>query len=338
MMRHGSVSRRLTIGLALVGLVGTALLFLFVALEYGLTWSAFLDPDRAPSIWFEMREHVVIPVFVVIVPMTLAARWVIRRALAPLQTAAAQVDAAPGMARGFRIDPSGLPIEAVPFAHAVNGLLERLDRAAADQEGFAADVAHELRTPLTVMALEAERLDPAPAAAMKRDIAHMRRLIDQLMLLAQLDADVAARTPAAPVPLASLAGDVASRLAPLAIAAGRAIAVEALGEPIVAGRREAIAAALRNLIENALRVTPEGGTVTIIVGPGATLAVRDEGTGLSTEHLALLKHRHGRGDHASADGAGLGLAIVNRIMIAHGGTLDTLPDHRELQLLFPAAS
>ncbi|MFZ5749155.1 MAG: sensor histidine kinase [Pseudomonadota bacterium] len=336
MTERRSISRRLTLGLMAVGSAGTLLLFLFVAIEYGMTLSTFLDPVDLPRVIHELSEHVLMPVLVLILPMTLAGRWVIRRALAPLEDAAARVDAAPGMARGFRIDTVPLPLEALPFAQSVNALLERLDRAAADQESFAADVAHELRTPLTLLALEADRVDAEPARRMQQDIAQMRRLIDQLMLLAQLDADLAAHVPQTRFGLATLAADVAGHMAPIAVAQGRRIAVDGDGDPQIAGRREAVAAALRNLIENALRVTPPDGTVTLRVGPGATIAVCDEGEGLSAERLALLIRRHRRGDHASADGAGLGLAIVARIMAAHGGRVSAGPERGVLRLEFAA--
>ena len=64
--------------------------------------------------------------------------------------------------------------------------------------------------------------------------------------------------------------------------------------------------------------------------------MRDEGPGLALERLRDLVQRHRRADHASKDGAGLGLAIVDRIMAAHGGTLETDPADRELVLRFPA--
>lgn len=339
MNARATIARRLTIGMAAVGLTGAMLLFFFIAIEYGMTWRTFTDAQDMPRVVHEIFEHVLMPVLLLILPMTLAARFVIRRALAPLVDAAARVDAAPAMARGFRIDTAPLPVEALPFAQSVNALLERLDRAAADQEAFAADVAHELRTPLTLLALEADRMEGEPVARMRRDIAQMRRLIEQLMLLAQLDADLAARVGPASVALSELASDVAGRMAPVAVAEDRHIAVEdRMGDapaPVVPGRREALAAALRNLVENALRVTPEGGTVTILVGPGACLSVRDEGAGLPPERLAELVRRLRRGDHASADGAGLGLAIVERIVHAHGGTLSTLPAERTLRIAFP---
>ena len=103
----------------------------------------------------------------------------------------------------------------------------------------------------------------------------------------------------------------------------------------VVGDRLGLERALGNLIENATRVTPTGGTIQVRVGPGAILAVRDEGPGLTPDRLRDLVQRHRRADHASKTGAGLGLAIVERIMAAHGGRLTTDPATRELALRFP---
>src|SRR3546814_13325312 len=97
------------------------------------------------------------------------------------------------------------------------------------------------------------------------------------MLLAQIDAASAAQFPLESVSLVEIARDVVSLLAPGIIAEGKAITLDAgSGHPVARGRREAIAAALRNLIENAVRVTPTGWTVTIRVGPDPVIAVRSE--------------------------------------------------------------
>src|SRR3546814_2679316 len=95
------------------------------------------------------------------------------------------------------------------------------------QEAFAADVAHELRTPLAVLSLEFDRLDHDDSARLKHDVAAMRRLIDQLMLLAQIDAASAAQFPLESVSLVEIARDVVSLLAPGTIAEGKAITLDA---------------------------------------------------------------------------------------------------------------
>ncbi|MEQ1785125.1 MAG: HAMP domain-containing sensor histidine kinase, partial [Hyphomonadaceae bacterium] len=171
-----------------------------------------------------------------------------------------------------------------------------------------------------------------------RDVTNMSRLVDQLLVLAQLDAQAAARVPMQDVVLADVAADIVSHFAPLALDEGKEIALEPGDGAIVCGRPEAISAALRNLVENALRVTPSHKTVTVFVGPGAKLRVRDGGPGLSQEALQDFRQRLHRGDHSSKSGAGLGLAIASRIMEAHGGSLKTDPDHTELLLAFDDAT
>lgn len=333
-----SVSRKLARGLALVGLAGAMLLLAAVVFFYSLTFADLAVKDALLQAVREMLEHVALPLIVLMVPVAFLVRHVIRQAFGSLEEAASAIEAARGHERGFRIDTSHMPAEALPFTDAVNDLLGRLDDAALRQEAFAADVAHELRTPLAVLSLELDRLDHEDAARLKNDVAGMRRLIDQLMLLAQIDAASAAQLPLEAVSLVDVARDVVSFLAPAIIAEGKGITVNAGSEhPVARGRREAIAAALRNLIENAVRVTPAGSMVNIRVGPDPVIAVRDGGEGLSSERLGELVRRHRRADHASTTGAGLGLAIVDRIIAAHGGRLTTDPVARELSSHFPVA-
>lgn len=328
-MMQASVSRRLALGLGVVGFSGAALLLFFVAIEYRM--SGFADVTA------ELAEHVLVPLVVLVIPLCIASLMVIRRSLAPLGVAARGIEASDASDRGFRIDSTALPSEAVPFALSVNRLLNRLDEAAARHEAFAADVAHELKTPLAVLALELHRLDHPAASRLKADVLALSRLVDQLMLLAQLDADAAAQIPKMTVPLEEVAVDVVQLMAPSAIDDGRGLELEVIDQSIIAGRREAIAAALRNLVENALRVTPAGRSVKVIVGPGPRLSVHDEGPGLAPAKLEELLARHSRADHASRDGAGLGLAIVARIVNAHGGRISSNPQARRITLEFAGA-
>src|SRR3546814_15014479 len=114
------------------------------------------------------------------------------------------------------------------------------------------------------------------------------------MLLAQIDAASAAQFPLESVSLVEIARDVVSLLAPGIIAEGKAITLDAgSGHPVARGRRDAIAAALRNLIENAVRVAPTGSTVTRRLGPDPVIAVGDGGGGLATDRLRDLGRRWG---------------------------------------------
>gem|GEM_PF-5406373 len=184
-----------------------------------------------------------------------------------------------------------------------------------------------------MLALELDGLDHPDAPRLRAEVIAMRRLIDQLMLLARVEAQSVAQSIRDSVRLEDVSADVVSLMAPGAIAAEKSLSLTRVGDvaPIM-GQRETVAAALRNLVENALRVTPAGGAVTVIAGPGPRLRVKDGGAGLTPERLAELVQRHRRADHASSEGAGLGLAIVARIMAAHGGTLSSVADAQELVL------
>lgn len=329
-----SIVGRLTLSLTLVALIGAVLLLLFIGVEYRISFADLSDALALPAVVHELNEHVVVPMLLLATPMTVTALWAIRRAIEPLEEAARKIDAAKE-ARGVRVDAESLPLEARPFARSINALLDRVDAAAAMHEAFAADIAHELRTPLTLLSLELDQLDDAKAERLRVDVGAMRRLIDQLMVLAQIDAERLAQMAPTPVDLVELAGDVVAQMAPAALADGKQIELSGEDSAVIAGRREAIAAALRNLVENALRVTPAGQTVVVLADRPGELAVRDGGEGLSSERLKILVERLRRADHASSNGAGLGLAIVARIMAAHGGRLATNPEQRELRLIFP---
>jgi two-component system, OmpR family, sensor kinase len=336
MNRRPSVFQRLALGLAFVGLVGTVLLLGAVVIEYQFTFENLATPDALAAALREMLEHVALPVLALLVPMALAGLWVIKKAFLPMRLAAKQIDDADTVARAFRIDTDAMPDEVLPFTSAVNKLLDRLDRSAAQHEAFAADIAHELRTPLAVLSLELDQLEHPSAPRLKAEVVSMARLIDQLMLLAQIDADQTAYVQVEQVDLADVCANVAAMLAPTIVRSGKLVELDSGSAQVkVLGRREAIAAALRNLVENGVRVTPVGGTILIRVTGDACIHVQDGGAGLTSARLSEVIKRNRRSDHANPDGAGLGLAIVARIMMAHGGTLTSNPNARELTLTFP---
>lgn len=331
-----SIYRRLLLGLGLVGLGSCLLLLAAVFVDYNLGYRTLTTGQAASKAWHEVLEHVVLPALLFVVPTALAIIVVVRRALEPLEAAAREIEANSGMERSFRLDLAIFPQEALPFAKALNDLLDRLEKSAAQREAFAADVAHELRTPLALARLELAEIGGEAKERLSADLQAMQRLIDQLLLLAQVQSAEATDIPLEVQDLAAIGSECVALLAPGAIAQGKQLAFEAApGTPPVAGWREAMQAALRNLVENALRVTPAGGTVVVAVGPGPCLSVRDEGHGLSPEELDRLVHRHARAEKSSSTGAGLGLSIVDQIMRAHGGRLSTVPERQELRLHFP---
>lgn len=338
MTEHTSMHERLGQRITLVGTIGGAILLVFVGLDFDILFGEGMRTLGFGGVLHEIVDHVILPLLVLTYPAYLITRLIAGAALEPLKTAGDRIESAGSHERGFRVDAAGLPIEAMPFVDAVNGLLHRLDDAAARQEAFATDVAHELRTPLSIARLEVDRRDDPTLLPLSRELDAMARLIDQLLLMAKLDAHTASPTGSAITDLEEVATNVASRMAVIAVEQNRSVKLDVLETCLAVGHPEIVGSALRNLIENALRVTPEGGTVGVCVGPGPQLRVRDEGPGLTQDQLANLCQRFRRlesGRHnEDGGGAGLGLAIVSRIMTVYNGSIETDQKHRELRLRF----
>ena len=182
--------------------------------------------------------------------------------------------------------------------------------------------------------LELERLKAADADRVIAGLGGMNRLVEQLLVLAQLDAYAAAPQPFRPINLADAALEAIKLCAVDAAQKGVALGYRDEGGPTVMGRIEAVTAALRNLVENAVRVTAAGKEVVIVRGPGPNIRVIDGGPGIDPVRLLALSDRFRRGEHASYGGAGLGLSIVARIMEVHGGTMRSHPDQPAIELDF----
>jgi signal transduction histidine kinase len=177
------------------------------------------------------------------------------------------------------------------------------------QERFNANAAHELRTPLAILRarLDAMREDD-DVRALKREVDDMIRQVELLLELARTETVTTGAD--AKVDLGRLAEDMAARLYPVARRAGRDIIVEApMRRVIVTGDPALMESAVRNLLENALRVSPSGATVRLVVAEDpARLAVADHGPGLDPAELPELTEPFRRGPKGGS--AGLGLAIV----------------------------
>ncbi len=208
--------------------------------------------------------------------------------------------------------------------------------ALARQQTFIADASHELRTPLTLIRANAEvllrhrdRSDPGDAGLVEDIVAeteHMERLTDNLLTLARIDAG-ALRLERELIDLSIVAAGIARRLATLAREKGVAIREEYGAGARLLGDRQALEQAVLILLENAIKFTPPGGTVSLRTTAGdgrGNLIVEDTGIGIGAEHLPRLGDRFYRVDPARSrdeGGAGLGLAIAFGIAAAHGGTV-----------------
>jgi signal transduction histidine kinase len=243
----------------------------------------------------------------------------LRDGLRPLQRLARAAAGITPAVSERRLPLDDLPRELAPLVQSINAALDRLDQGFRAQRDFTADAAHQLRTPLAILAAHLDTLsDRSAAAPLREDVARMSRLVDQLLQVAELEA--LTLTPQERADLSALAREVAEALAPVALARRRDIAVNGASLPVpVHGNHDSLHQALRNLVENALHHTPEGTTVDIDVQarpPG--ISVSDRGAGIAAEDRSKLFQRFWRADRSSGRGAGLGLAIVQRIAAAHG--------------------
>ena len=266
----------------------------------------------------EVANHVSMPAIPLILVM-LATIWlVLRKTLRPLETAAATARLVVPAKDSLRLDLAGAPSEVVALGDAVNRLLDRLRDALSAQRDFAANVAHELRTPLSLLTLELASIEEPAALRAKADAQAMTNLINQLLAMAQLEALDTDKL--VPVDLSAMCREVASQLAPIAFAAGKEIEFVGAAAVRVRGQPESLVGALRNLVDNALRVTPPGGTVRIEAVAGPVVNVFDQGPGIAIGQEQAIFNRFNQGDRKSRGTAGLGLAIVKRTMELHRGT------------------
>jgi signal transduction histidine kinase len=258
-------------------------------------------------------------------------------ALRPIQriTDTAQVI---GAQRDFdrRVDYHGPPDEVGHLATTFNGMLDELqaayrqtEQALQAQRRLVADASHELRTPLTTIRGNLGLLQRRPPIAIEDEAAVLNDMVDETDRLIRLTNDllVLARSDAgrplrhAPVPIGPLVDDVC-RQAKL-LGTPQTIVCEAVPEVSVVGDSDAIKQVLLILLDNALKFTPESGTITIgaeCVDRVAALFIHDTGPGIAPEVLPHIFERFYRSDEArSGEGAGLGLAIAKELIEAQQG-------------------
>ncbi len=264
----------------------------------------------------------IIPLGAVLPLLALVLRNVARTELRALQQLAGEIEQRSGTdLRSIRLP--GLPQELRSVGDHVNRLLERLSHALDVERALAANAAHELRTPLASARL---RLQTALEHDLRRE--DVQAALDALQLLGhrtekllQLSrAESGASFTRAKIDLVQLAGTVAQEFwQDPKVNERLTLKVPDTDAPVALGDVDALAIAVRNLIENALRYG--GGRVVLEVMAPCTLAVRDFGAGVDTAELRTLKERHVRQSTDRA-GYGLGLSIVGTIVEKHGARLE----------------
>ncbi|MCU0780045.1 MAG: heavy metal sensor histidine kinase [Akkermansiaceae bacterium] len=277
--------------------------------------------------------------------------WLVARGgLAPLRDITRSVRLVTAAGLNERLSVNAWPAELAALAGEFDRMLERLDDSFKRLSQFTADAAHEFRTPLnnlmgaTSLLLSRER----PAAELREAlVAHLEqyerlnRMVESLLFLARADGNTEVPD-MRPLDAGTLMREVVEFFTPLAESHGVTLACS--GDATLRAVESLLRMALINLVANALRFTPAGGTVTLAIGPSdpgrTVLTVTDTGCGIPPEHLPKIFDRFYRVESArSSTGAGLGLALVRTIMTIHGGsvTATSKPGRgTTFQLVFPA--
>ena len=272
----------------------------------------------------ELVADMLAPLLALGVLLSLLVYGGIQRGLSPLTRLTAQLENRSVNALS-PIAATQAPSEVHALVQAINGLLGEVARSVQQEKRFINDAAHQLRTPLAGLISQvelAQRQTSEPAVAERLAKVHTgaersAHLVHQLLTLARTETQARRE----PLDLAALAREVAREWTPRAVAAGMDLGYEGAEHLTIQGDALQLREALSNLIDNALRYTPRGTSITLRVSrgnDGARLAVEDNGPGLNPDDLAHVFQRFWRGSQ-QAGGCGLGLAIVQEIARRHGG-------------------
>ena len=280
--------------------------------------------DDVVTTFFPRVGWITFPILLVLLLIDIL---IFRRALEPVREASTTA-AAIGPARtDVRLPEQAMPAEIVPLVHAVNQAFDRLEAGFRAQRDFTADMAHELRTPLAIMRARVDSLEPGPVRdALRTDLVNMTRTVSQVLDIAELESFVIGGD--AKADLHAVCSEVVGFMAPLAVDMSKTISLTGAEGPVwVRGHAEALFRAVRNLVDNAIRHTPGGGSIEVHVSADGIVRVIDDGPGVPEAERESIFRRFWRRDRTQADSRGLGLAIVARVAETHDGsvTVDNLP-------------
>jgi two-component system OmpR family sensor kinase len=268
------------------------------------------------------------PIAVMVPILMLVVWWVVSGSLEPVARVRKQVasrqadDLSP-------VSEAGLPDEVRPLVHELNLLFGRVRTAFDAQQNFVADAAHELRTPLAALKLQVQSLERADSpdargvavGRLTAGIERATRLVEQLLVLARQESNAA---PLQPVDMAGMAKRAVADLIGVAQAKSIDLGLQRADAGVVEGQPDSLMILMRNLVDNAIKYTPAGGTVDVSVQAQqgeVVVVVEDSGPGIPPAERERVFDRFYRVAGSEAAGSGLGLAIIKSIAERHGATL-----------------
>lgn len=278
------------------------------------------------AILVAVLRSALLPLMFALPIMALVLWWAVRKGLAPLR----ELGHVLGRRQPQDLEPvelANMPTEMEPMVQSLNELLRRIGQTVTSERRFTADAAHELRTPIAAIRAQAQVALGANGDAAQREHSlratlagcdRATRLVDQLLTLARLEANAlhSAEPQGPSVDLSGVARRVAADLAPAALARQQRLELDASATCLVVGNELLLSVLVRNLVDNALRYSPNGARVQVGVaqtGGQVVLYVRDGGPGMSAPDMAHLGERFFRVLGNEQPGSGLGWSIVRRI-------------------------
>lgn len=292
-------------------------------LEAGGPWQFFITINS--------RGYYLLPLLISL-PFLLLPAWLsIRLAMRPWREVAQEVAArGPRDLRPLAFKPPHGELAAL--VDNINALLQRVDASAARERSFIADATHELRTPLAAMRVNVEALQEQARDPRQQELldgilnsnSRAARLVGQLLQLTRSEVQAGMGEPPLPQALDVLLQDRLAALAGLARANGVELELQVAASLSVPAQRENLVSLIDNLVENAIKYSPRGASVTVslhALGRHAVLHVADQGPGIPAALQARVFDRFFRAPQQRQPGSGLGLSIVASVVAQHGGTI-----------------
>jgi heavy metal sensor kinase len=265
--------------------------------------------------------------------------WLVQRAMEPVETirCTAKKITFSNLRQRLPVAPTGDAIESLSIT--LNQMLERLEHAYQQASRFSGDASHELRTPLTIMRSELESLCASMRAyqlpmefrerigSVLEEAERLSNIVEGLFAVARLDAGEA-KIEHKTFDLAALVQSTIEQVQLLADEKRLSVYIDAPQPVLIMGDPARLKQVVVNLLDNAIKYTMAGGTISFTVKTEPTkaiLSVKDNGIGISADALPNIFDRFYRADKVrsrSTDGAGLGLSIVRSICLAHGGKIN----------------
>lgn len=313
-------------------------------------WRSFMLHDPELNLWIkvaqrsdvrdeltgEIVENTLLPLFLTIPIFGLLIAVIVRRGLSPLRRVSDQL----GTRNPDHMEPldsSQAPAEIHNVVDAVNALLARLKQALERERRFTADAAHELRTPLAAIRIHAQNLQQrsdrqpqSPANSIPDHIItgvdRMTHAVEQLLTLSRLE--FSSQIPMESLDLSRLLRQTLADLAPLALDLAQDIELDAPKPCRINGSPASLVMLCRNLLDNAIRYTPEQGQIRVSCREQDGLiwvSIADTGPGIPEQERTKVLQRFYRLADQTINGSGLGLSIVQQIVDQHSATLSLHP-------------